>query len=252
MTTPAALPPVADEGLRCLSCDYNMTGLTSDRCPECGTVIDWPTVRAVRDGLDDRPGTCWEGWPWYLKPIAFFVTAFHAALMPWVLARQLRDRPRILPVVVFGVVCLASDAVMWRFVHGEGPVVPLVLGITSQMVQQTLLFWLVLPVTRSRRRSLRFWMAVTAYTSWPVLIEGFAYAPPPIILWRESDVWPFPNGGFIGANVPTSVLFYIWWLDLAIIASVRVGRRFWLRIVLAVLAIPVLVYVSTVLAVLAA
>jgi len=29
-----------DSGLRCLECDYNLTGITTDRCPECGWQID--------------------------------------------------------------------------------------------------------------------------------------------------------------------------------------------------------------------
>ena len=27
---------VPDDGTRCLNCDYNLTGLTEPRCPECG------------------------------------------------------------------------------------------------------------------------------------------------------------------------------------------------------------------------
>ena len=82
---------------------------------------------------------------------------------------------------------------------------------------------------------------MSAYTSWPVLIEGPPYTPPPYILWKASDVWPFPTGGFASHNVPTSVLFYIWWLDLAVVAFVRVPRRFWWRVAVCILAIPAFV-----------
>jgi hypothetical protein len=30
--------------LRCLNCDYNLTGLTGAVCPECGGTIDWDVV----------------------------------------------------------------------------------------------------------------------------------------------------------------------------------------------------------------
>ncbi len=32
--------PVEDTGLRCLECEYNLTGVQSERCPECGWQID--------------------------------------------------------------------------------------------------------------------------------------------------------------------------------------------------------------------
>ena len=50
---PEALP-VPDLGLRCLECQYQLTGLMSHRCPECGRPFtmdehipagDWPIVR---------------------------------------------------------------------------------------------------------------------------------------------------------------------------------------------------------------
>ena len=46
----ADVPPVAasaDDDLFCLTCDYNLRGLTVHRCPECGTPFD-PAALAVR------------------------------------------------------------------------------------------------------------------------------------------------------------------------------------------------------------
>ncbi len=36
--------PQTDVGRRCLECDYNLTAITTNRCPECGWVIDWDLV----------------------------------------------------------------------------------------------------------------------------------------------------------------------------------------------------------------
>ncbi len=33
--------PPTDTGHRCLECDYNLTAITTNRCPECGWKIDW-------------------------------------------------------------------------------------------------------------------------------------------------------------------------------------------------------------------
>ncbi len=33
-----------DRRIFCLKCRYNLTGLTSDRCPECGWLVDWEKV----------------------------------------------------------------------------------------------------------------------------------------------------------------------------------------------------------------
>ena len=41
--------PVIDQGWRCLRCEYNLTGLAGDTCPECGERIDWDTVREAAD-----------------------------------------------------------------------------------------------------------------------------------------------------------------------------------------------------------
>lgn len=36
----------SDLTLFCLKCDYNLTGIVSDRCPECGEAIDWDNIRS--------------------------------------------------------------------------------------------------------------------------------------------------------------------------------------------------------------
>jgi 8-oxo-dGTP pyrophosphatase MutT (NUDIX family) len=47
--------PTEDTGLRCVECDYNLTGIRSTRCPECGWKID---LQLVNFAKDDAPPTC--------------------------------------------------------------------------------------------------------------------------------------------------------------------------------------------------
>lgn len=69
---------LADSGLRCPQCDYNLTGLAESRCPECGAAFDPEELRRILaggwapiPGWDDRGDTnilvafarvCWATW----------------------------------------------------------------------------------------------------------------------------------------------------------------------------------------------
>ncbi len=47
--------PQTDVGRRCLECDYNLTAITTSRCPECGWVIDWDLVDSVQTSKRYKP-----------------------------------------------------------------------------------------------------------------------------------------------------------------------------------------------------
>jgi hypothetical protein len=94
-----------DSGLCCLHCQYNLTGLTENRCPECGSEFDPDALRRILSGQPQPiPGwddgnrswlfraffrICWMTWfhpvqfarafPWCINP--------HSALSFWFLTR---------------------------------------------------------------------------------------------------------------------------------------------------------------------
>ncbi len=233
-----------DGGLRCPACEYNLTGLDSARCPECGRPLDWPAIRRARDQEAARRGTCWERWPLPLKPAAFLATAFQAALLPWQLARCLPGRPRTAGPLLFLAVCLSIAAITAGPVNHREEVVPWLVGVASHVLVQTLVFGLALPLPQVRR-PLRFWLSVTCYTSWPLLPEARLGGPVLLVFHEGCNLWPFSR--LIGgeSSLPVSLVYYLWWLDLAIIGLLRLAPRHRRRIVLLIVAVPVMTVVSS-------
>lgn len=59
-------PPVgADIPLRCMQCDYNLTGLTTRRCPECGTPFDVTELRRLQNPEPQAVSTGLEIAVWW-------------------------------------------------------------------------------------------------------------------------------------------------------------------------------------------
>lgn len=225
-------PPLADAGLRCPVCEYNLTGLTHDVCPECGTMIDWTAAREAADITVRPDSTEWRRWPWYLKPVGLLLTAITAALMPWRLARQLPDRPLLRAPLAFAALCLAwlpgylgfrapPDSVTFVLWFGS--------ALVCLMVESAVLCRLF-PVVRTGN-SFRFWLTACSYACWPIPLEVTTESIP-ILLIGESNLWPFP-GSWVKTELSTSVIFYLWCADLLIIAAVRSRRRAWWRFVAA-------------------
>ena len=63
-------PPAESTGLRCPHCDYDLTGLTEDRCPECGEAFDRELLRKIAAN-EPIPAVPWDT---DLSPRGFFKT----------------------------------------------------------------------------------------------------------------------------------------------------------------------------------
>lgn len=237
----------ADAGLYCPRCDYNLTGIESPRCPECGDSVDWDAVHAAARARSRRRGPPWERWPWYLAPVSFVVTVLQVACAPWLLARQLPDRPRLWPGLLFVGLCgLCGWLCVRHFVMSDYVVYTWWIGTAVYATLQVLAFATWLPLARVRW-PWRYWFAATCYTSYPlllpVLIEvrgraaflkhvfpsgGFPSVIPPCFWPPYCSVWPFDRwglrstGSFDGL---TTVTFYGWAVGLLVIATTRTRRQ---------------------------
>lgn len=68
----------------CPQCEYNLTGLTENRCPECGTPFDPVELARIA-------AAAWlpiPGWSWRQGLVAFAMVAFRAACTPASFARR--------------------------------------------------------------------------------------------------------------------------------------------------------------------
>lgn len=120
----------SERHLLCPRCDYDMTGLPSDTCPECGTTTNAEQF-ARWMGRTDVPATAWEEKP---SVANYFVTFGHFALAPGEFVREYPGaRPRM-PALRFSLVSHAI--VLWIFT---------VLGaVSGPRGSLPLVFWVLL------------------------------------------------------------------------------------------------------------
>lgn len=248
---------LADTGFRCPRCSYNLTGLSSARCPECGIELNWSLIVQDRDRKKaeseafiarrerlrwrSQPGTAWDSWKWYWKPVAFFVTMFRVALLPHRFAREFPRCPRLGWALLFGVICAialplpqaAKDEAHALWAAGAlCSVLLLSIGLTA------------LSCMGSAPRAWGFWLAVSCYTSYPLLLAALLKASAAVLLPDACPIYPFSvllNGR---TNPWSTILFYWWWTDVVIIWYVSARpSRLW-QTLLAVIVVPLVSVVA--------
>lgn len=196
----------ADSGLRCPNCRYNLTGLSSHKCPECGRALNWDEIRAA---AVLTPQIHFEKASIAFKPIGFVHTCLTVMLAPWVFARQSVQFIHAGHALAFGAVCFAGT---WLSLFFENGVEMMMAWLSTAMVYlvfQTILLTLIEPHGwRRPLRTGRYWALVGGYTS-AIMLTEMVSGPPFIFL---SDVVEFLLGrsAFIEAPFRGTIPFYSW------------------------------------------
>ncbi|MFQ5805545.1 MAG: hypothetical protein ACE5I3_03735 [Phycisphaerae bacterium] len=219
----------ADSGLRCPGCEYNLTGLTEPRCPECGAAFDWDEVRRAAANVPTITFERARGWR---KLPAFLVTWATVLLAPWIFARQIVARVDWRHALPFAGACFASTSFACLFGFEADFVVPWVITAATYLGLQTL--WLSLIDVRHWGRplaTLRFWALAGCYTS-AVMLTEFKYGPPPVFV---GDLWQLVTTGkadwiteLYELSIPSVVCWTqtaLWLVGLGCIYANRVVKR---------------------------
>lgn len=208
--------PPSDEGLRCLTCGYNLTGLAEPRCPECGADFDPADLRA-RHADRPKPVPGWDDGTNLL--LAFPLTCLKMWFMP---LRFGRDFPRVpcrksamlfrwlALAITLGIVMLAGS----RYFH-----VTIVLCTTLGVILCELFVAASLDCRLQTResasppqRGAAFWQALVGYYRSHAIVSATIIAvqiKQPVILVGLLD--PLPEG------IILSIMF--WWIGLGLAAS---------------------------------
>jgi hypothetical protein len=144
-TTATQAPSTIDSGLRCPKCEYNLTGVIEDRCPECGRAFDRRELLARLAGAP-APIPIWDDAKQALA-VRFVKMCLLAWFLPTRLGRMLprcysRPSVRKFQRLVFLTATLAAGvpAGMWGGLRGV--TIALCAGLASLMSFVTFEFML--------------------------------------------------------------------------------------------------------------
>lgn len=162
---------------RCPNCEYNLTGLTESRCPECGEPFDWEQV--IRQAAN--PVTiAFERSRGVARVCGFVLTWATVLFAPWVFARQICARVSLAAGMVFAAVCCVPVTARSTWDLDLLSYAAWMTTIFLHILAQAALLTILDPnVRREGRRALRFWIAVGGYTTAVVVTE--CYEGPPFL-----------------------------------------------------------------------
>jgi predicted RNA-binding Zn-ribbon protein involved in translation (DUF1610 family) len=233
----AETPPI------CITCGYNLTSLTSERCPECGWQINWTLARS--DEESRRPGTYAHrarGWRIIDQTV---LTVLMMLFAPWRFAQVLRSDESVLPAMAVALLSyVATFANLETFAILRRPSGPsgydavlfgaaiLAVILTQSVTFASLTRPVAFPKPRWPQR-LRLWMLASLYST--CFVAAWRFTPPPIADFMEPNFyvpWMLHGARWVVGppELGTSIIFYWWWLILTCVLLIR-NRPRWLALV---------------------
>jgi hypothetical protein len=177
----------ADSGLRCPACEYNLTGLTEPRCPECGAGFSW---EQLRNAAGAKPSIAFEAERGSGKIRGFIRTWFTVLLRPDVFSRQILNRVDGRHALVFGAICFLATGGGFIFGMEVKTWVVWLTTAAAYIVGQAGLFALAdreTWVAGRPGRAWQFWLKAGGYTS-AMMATEIVYGPP---MYEVEDVFAF-------------------------------------------------------------
>jgi hypothetical protein len=224
----------------CVRCVYNLTGLTSSRCPECGWVIDWSLAR--RNEEERRVGTPAHQTRGWRRPGAILSTILLMLFRPLRFARRLRWDESYWPAVVVSAgSCLLAAApfcILGRLGKSD---IRWGTGYASAILSCVLLnsfFFATLCRDRLRllcwRKRLRLFLLLSFYTT--CFVAVWPYFGPPLCYCGSANFFcpiasydPFPGGPSVWQFWGRTAIFYWWVLILLVFVFTRT-KSVWARV----------------------
>ncbi len=235
---PGARPP------RCLHCDYILLGLPGDRCPECGTRIDWEAVSCA--AAPPLPIERAQGRRrWWGAVRTWLLIAFR----PRAAARSISEETSTRWATVFALGCIVlgigGNAIADDF--NPASMVGWAVAVWFHVECQSALFVLLEFPGQAWRRRWAMWRKVSMYTTAFVVLD-LPRGPPMLDMllttanfpWPlESEMWQlgkwWPPQQIDPAELLRGVAYYWWMIVLVTIVWVRLRRKWVLLWIVAAL-----------------
>ena len=240
----------ADVPPRCPDCDYNLTGIDSAHCPECGGALDWEALTRTAAAERAVQGPVWERWSWRAMPVAFIVTCLQASVLPWRLAQGIPARARLAPPLAFLAICCGIGVAVLnlRVAYLDhwaewAAVISWVVGAFVCISINSVFLGLLL-ATPDLRHPWRLWLALSCYLSYPLMIAGMIEPPIALVgldpLALAGNIWPALRHFWLLdiEDIARSVLYWWWFASLVLAARARATRGARWRALLLLLVIP--------------